>query len=411
VNRNIRWLAGASGIRGFGLTMVLAYFALYLRNALGVGYLEIGLLSVAVSLPVLAGAPLGGLLADRVGRRPLFLVALAAEAASIIGVAVAMSGDRLFLTALAVAATGLSGSLGGPAISAYVADFTEGSERTVAYTWQRVGHNAGYTLGVFTGGALIGIFGFVWTGYAAGAVLGAGLLIFATQLEASPFDRARRSGGTRAVPTSIPRPSMGDSLRTIRRDRPFLMLALGMALLTLVTSQWGVTFPLFVNTVLRVPYLILGAGLSVNGIVVVFGQPLTTRASLGHRHTSLALLGLGCYAVAFLWIGGLGYLPELIIGGFVASVFLLTIGENLVSIPYGTLPSNLAPPSEIGAYNGAFSTLVGIGGILAPLLGGAVLGAVSTPALVWIILVVPAVPAAWLIRRAALRLPPQANRA
>ncbi len=407
MNRNIRWLAGASGIRGFGLTMVLAYFALYLRNALGVGYLEIGLLTVAVSLPVLAGAPVGGLLADRVGRRPLFLIALLAESASIFGVAVAMSGNHLFTTALAVAATGVSGSLGGPAISAYVADFTVGSERTLAYTWQRVGHNAGYTLGVFTGGALIGIFGFVWTGVAAGAVLLVGLLVFATQLEASPFDRSRSPRGT----SPIPRPSMRDSLRIIRRDRPFLSLALGMALLTLVTSQWGVTFPLFVNTVLRVPYLILGAGLSVNGIVVVFGQPLTTQASIGHRHTSLALVGLGCYTVAFLWIGALGFAPELVIGGFVASVFVLTLGENLVSIPYGTLPSNLAPPSEVGAYNGAFSTLVGVGGILAPLLGGAVLGSVSTPALVWIILVAPAAPAAWLIRRASQNLPARANRA
>jgi len=411
VNRNIRWLAGASGIRGFGLTMVLAYFALYLRNILGVGYLEIGILSAGVSLPALVGAPIGGLLADRIGRRPLFLIALLAEAASILGVALGMAGGRLLTTALAVASTGFAGSIGGPAIAAYVADFSVGSDRTLAYTWQRVGHNAGYTLGVLAGGVLIGIIGFAPTGFAAGVALLAGVLVFAAQLDPSPFDEARRSRRGRPVLPSVRRPSIGESLRTIRRDRPFLWLALGMALLTLVTSQWGVTFPLFVNTVLRVPYLLLGVGLSVNGIVVVFGQPFTTGASLGRRHTSLALLGLGCYAVAFLWIGALGYLPELVIGGFLASVFLLTMGENLVSIPYSTLPSNLAPPSEVGAYNGAFVTLVGLGGIVAPLFGGAILGAVSTPALVWLILVAPAVPAAVLIRRASQRLPSLANRA
>ncbi|EQD65246.1 Major facilitator superfamily MFS-1 [mine drainage metagenome] len=354
---------------------------------------------------------MGGLLADRLGRRPLFLAALSAEAVSILGVALGMMGDRLLTTALAVAATGLAGSIGGPAISAYVADFTVGSDRTVAYTWQRVGHNAGFTLGVLTGGALIGIFGFVITGLSAGAVLIVGVLVFASRLDPSPFDAARRASRSRPIVPTLGTPPIAESLRTIRRDRPFLELAVGMALLTLVTSQWGVTFPLFVNTVLGVPYLILGIGLSVNGIVVVFGQPPTTRTSLGHRHTSLALVGLGCYAAAFLWIGALGYLPDWVVAGFLAGVFLLTIGENLISIPYGTLPSNLAPPTEVGAYNGAFTTLVGVGGILAPLFGGAVLGSIPSPELVWLILIGPSVPAALLIRRASRSLPARANRA
>jgi MFS family permease len=410
MNRNIRWLAGASGIRGFGLTMVLAYFALFLRNVLDVGYLEIGILTAAVSVPVLAAAPLGGLLSDRIGRRPLFLLALTLEAASILGVAVGMWAGELVPTAIAAAATGVSGAFGSPAISAYVADLTHGSERTVAYTWQRVGHNAGYTLGVLTGGALIGVLGFVPTGVVASVVLFIGTAVFAAQLEPSPVDRLRsdRKGSKLPSPSS---PSIGASLRAIRHDRPFLSMALGMALATLVANQWGVTFPLYVNTVLRVPYLLLGAGLSINGLVVVFGQPLTTRLSLGHRHTSLALAGIACYVAAFLWIGSLGFLPALILGGFLAAVFLLTIGENLMAIPYGTLPSNLAPPNEVGAYNGAFQMLVGIGAILAPLVGGAVLGSISETWEVWLLLVLPAIPSALLLRRVAGRLPPAANRA
>ncbi|EQD29011.1 Major facilitator family transporter [mine drainage metagenome] len=191
---------------GVRLTMVLPYFVLYLRNILGVGYLEIGVLSVVVALPILAGAPMGGLLADRLGRRPLFLAALSAEAVSILGVALGMMGDRLLTTALAVAATGLAGSIGGPAISAYVADFTVGSDRTVAYTWQRVGHNAGFTLGVLTGGALIGIFGFVITGLSAGAVLIVGVLVFASRLDPSPFDAARRASRSRPIVPTLGTP-------------------------------------------------------------------------------------------------------------------------------------------------------------------------------------------------------------
>jgi len=92
-------------------------------------------------------------------------------------------------------------------------------------------------------------------------------------------------------------------------------------------------------------------------------------------------------------------------------VVVLTIGENLVSIPQMTMPSNLAPPEEIGSYNGAFGAFVAIGSILASLAGGAVLALTSNPLLIWLILLSPVVPATVLLRIAARHIPDKANRA
>jgi len=93
-------------------------------------------------------------------------------------------------------------------------------------------------------------------------------------------------------------------------------------------------------------------------------------------------------------------------------VFVLTIGENLGSIPSTTLPSNLAPAAEIGSYNGAFFAIVGLGWLLAPVLGGAVLAASSSPLVVWGVLVAPALPAgAILAFYVTPRLRAEANRA
>ena len=77
-----------------------------------------------------------------------------------------------------------------------------------------------------------------------------------------------------------------------------------------------------------------------------------------------------------------------------------------------TLPSNLAPPTEVGAYNGAFFAITGLGQVLAPTLGGVVLASTGSPLLTWGLLCVPAIPALLLLRLYVVpRFRADANRA
>jgi len=75
-----------------------------------------------------------------------------------------------------------------------------------------------------------------------------------------------------------------------------------------------------------------------------------------------------------------------------------------------TLPSNLAPSSELGSYNGAFGMLSGVGGNFSPVFGGVVLATISNPLLVWAILAIPAIPAVLLYRWVGSRISAEANR-
>jgi MFS family permease len=414
VNRNVRWLGFGAVVRATGVSLVLPFLVLYLRNVLGIGYLEIGLLVALTGVAPLLIVPFAGLLTDRVGRRPVFLLSLLAEAASILVLSEAMR-DRS-LVAVLVLATGVQivGTIAGPAISAYVADFVHGSDRTMGYTWVRIGWNVGFTIGVFSGGALIGFLGFVEVALVAGGVLLASTAFLAMVLDPSPYDLDRTApsstAGTERTP--LPSGSIRESLAILARDRPFLALCGAVALAELTVGQWATIFPLYVNSVLGISYAILGAGLALNGLVVVFGQAPITRASLGHRHSSLLLLSLGAYAAGFLLLGFVGQFAVALVPMFFVVVFVLTIGENLGSIPTTTLPSNLAPASEIGAYNGVFFAIVGLGQLLAPVLGGAAIAASSSPLVVWGILVAPSLPAgAILALYVAPRLPADANRA
>lgn len=403
-DRNLRRLGVVGAVRASGLSLILPFVALYLRNVLGIGFAQIGVLLALLGVAPILITPAGGLLTDRLGRRPLIVASLFAEAAGVGLTGVSMQFHSLPGVFAAALTTSVSGAIGGPALSAYVADLASGSARTEGFTYLRIGWNVGFALGVSSGGVLLGALSFPAVGLLAGGLLLVSSSAQFLLLEPSPYDRQRAARRTPHAGPPRYRPSLSESLRLLAGDRVFLVLCGVAGVASLSVGAWGTTFPLYVNSVLGVPYAILGAGFALNGVLVVFVQGPTTRAALGRRHTSLITLGVAFYVVGFLFFGFVALLPAILVVGFFVAVVVLTMGENVLSIPSTTLPSNLAPPTEVGAYNGAFSAIVGVGQVLAPTLGGFVLGFGLSPPLTWALLMVPAVPALlvnrlWIQRR------------
>lgn len=410
MERNLRWLGVGVALRMLGNALYAPFLALFLQNVLGVGYIDIGVIFVGVGLVQLPFNYVGGLLADRLGRRRLILVGLAAEAASTAALAYAFALESLGGAIAAAAIGGTVATLSGPAASAYIADHAEGSERTRGFTWYRICFNAGYSAGVTLGGLMIASIGFAGAVAVAAGTIAVGTVFLAGALGPSPFDVRLRSGAPApGSPRGAAAPTRSTNLvasfRVLARDRVALEVLVAVALAALVLGQWAVTFPLFVHDVLAIPYSLLGFGLALNGLVVVFGQSFTTERVVGWRHTSIAILGSLLYVVAFVGLGAaglFGIVPEVV---FFLAVLVLTFGENLVTIPQATLPSNMAPPSEVGSYNGAFA-MVGAAGFLASVfVGGVVLSWTANPLLIWLLLSAPTLPSILLFRDAAHRLP------
>ena len=416
MNRNLRLLGLGVGIRMLGNALYSPFLALYLVNVLHLTYLDVGIIIAAVGVSLLPFSIVGGLLADRMERKRLLVIGLAGEACSAAGLAYAFAVQSLPGAIGAALAGGIVASIGAPASSAYIADFTEGSERTRGFTFYRIGFNAGYSAGVTIGGLLIASIGFAGAVAVATVIIAGGVVFIGLTLDPSPRDVARRREPPPDLPPLAvgrpePAPRIADSFRLLARDRVALELLLAFGLAALVVGQWGVTFPLYVHNVLGIPYSLLGVGLALNGLVVVFGQTATTESVIGWRHTTIAILGITLYGLAFLGLGAAGWAAVAPVWVFFAAVVVLTIGENLVTIPQQTLPSNLAPAAELGSYNGAFAMVAGAGFILSVLLGGIVLEATTNPLFVWVLLLVPAVPALLLFRHAARRLPLEKDRA
>jgi MFS family permease len=416
VDRNLLLLTIGAAIRTLGAALYLPFLALFLLNVLHLSYLEVGVIVAGVSVVQLPFGYLGGLLADRFERRRLITLGLLGEAVATAALAYAFFTLSLPGSILAALCVGLAGSIGGPAQFAYIADLAEGSARTRGFTLYRVGFNVGFSAGVALGGVLIAFIGFAGAVAIAALIIGTGGVFVAYLLPPSGWevDRAARRGAPSAPGHAALRPrerSFRDSFAILRKDRIAVELLFAFGLAVLVAGQWAVIYPVFVHNILGIPYATLGIGLALNGLIVVFGQSATTEGVIGRRLTTVAIAGTACYAIAFLALGAAGafVLAPLVV--FFVSVVVLTVGENLLSIPQTTLPSNLAPRDEIGSYNGAFNAVAGIGFLLAVLLGSAVLSVTADPIVIWVLLVLPAIPAALLFFHAGRRLAPAVDRA
>src|SRR5438128_3641823 len=104
-------LVGAGAVRAVGSGLFVPYWALYLTGTVHASGAQAGGLLALAGGMGLVGAPLGGLMADRLGRRPTLLLALAAGA-----VTTALMGALTALLAVAILTPffGLTGDLAAP---------------------------------------------------------------------------------------------------------------------------------------------------------------------------------------------------------------------------------------------------------------------------------------------------------
>lgn len=177
---------------GFGIVLPLLPF--YVRT-MGGNAQTVGVLFACFSATQLVATPVLGRLSDRFGRRPVILISLAGNAASMVVFALA---TKLVLLPLLFGSRILAGATAGnlAACQAAVADVTEGTERARGMGQIGAGIGLGLVLGPVAGAWLSEI------GPAAPALGAAALALldFVGALALMPETNANRGGGA-AVPS------------------------------------------------------------------------------------------------------------------------------------------------------------------------------------------------------------------
>lgn len=331
-------------------SFVITFLAIFLVSDRGFTASQAGHVVAIYGLGLLLAGPVGGALADRIGRRHTMLLGL-----TLGGCCVGVLGflrDPAQLTFVAFLAA-LTGDTYRPAAQAAVADVVAPADRARAYGLIYWAVNLGWAIS-------LSVAGFV----AERSMLALFLADAATSLAFALIVLARVPETRPAHHGSTP---VLHGLLHVFRDGPF-MVFLGLHLVgLLVFTQFQLALPL--------DFAAHGVGprafsliMALNGLGVVVLQPLLSprlqRYDGAHvLAASSLLIGLGFGLNAF---GG-----SLV--AYVAGAALYTLGEVLGFPVASAIVADLAPPHLRGRYQGAFAMAWGLAFTLSPLVGGEVL--------------------------------------
>ncbi|MBD0735264.1 MDR family MFS transporter [Streptomyces sp. CBMA29] len=364
--RQFWWLWTSTLVNRLG-GFVVTFLALYLTVQRGYSASYAGLVAALFGLGGAAGAVLGGVLADRIGRRPTLLATQLGAAAT-----TAVLGFVTNPLAIAAVATlvGLTSSASRPALSAMIADLVPPKDRVRAFSLNYWAINIGFGVSAAAAG-FIASEGYVWlfVGDALTTVLCA-VVVYVKAQETLPVTAkvTRVTGKAKARPGEAADVGSADiRLSDVLRDQRFMALVGLTFLLGSVMNQANSTLAVDMGAH-GLSARQFGVVIAINGLVIVLLQIPVTR--LVRRYGNAALLGVGSLLMA--WGFGLT-----VLAGSVAlyslTVVVWTLGEIVHAPASMSVVADLAPATARGRYQGMYTLSWSAAAFAGPLAGGVTL--------------------------------------
>ncbi len=308
-----------------------------------------GLLMASYSIMQFLFAPILGRLSDRIGRRPVLLVSLAAAAAGYLLFGFADSLAVLFLSRI------IPGIAGGNISTAHavIADITTPEDRAKGMGLIGAAFGLGFILGPAIGGLTVAVR--PWLPGVVAAVASA--TAFVLVLVLLPETRRPEAGAT-AARGRLDLASLRQAL-----GRPMLGPALVMVFLTIFAfANFETTFAQFAKlrfafTTSTIAWLFAYAGLL--GAVVQGG--LVGRLSKRFGEPRLIVAGTVLSAASLVWLPSLAGRAPLL--GILA---VLALGQGIAHPSLTSLVSKLARQDEVGGLMGVQQGLASLARIFGP---------------------------------------------
>jgi MFS family permease len=342
---------------------VFFMLGVYLTHERGLSEELAGLIISLNAAGGLFAGPVGGALADRIGRRATLLVGTAMAGALMLALGLARSTWAIVAIAPCL---GFFTDICRPAQQATVADLVPPGDRPRAYGLLYWAFNMGFTAAAPLGGLLAEHHFTLLFVIDAVTTLAYGAIVLVALPETRPApanDHAAAPAWARFVAPF--------------RDRGFVIFTAIQVPLLLAFAQVLLALPLDMRAH-GLETGAIGQLFCFNGLLIVFVQPLALRAArrFGPVHwlaTGAALVGVGLGVGALA--GGAGV--------YIVSTSIWTLGEICFSVSVPAVLAGLAPVHQRGAYQGTYQLAWGTASTLAPILGSAVL-AHRGPITLWV---------------------------
>ncbi|HYF91188.1 MAG TPA: MFS transporter [Symbiobacteriaceae bacterium] len=341
------------------LWMAIPFMSLFVKNA-GGSDVTVGLVLALNPVAQLLGNLVGGQWSDRRGRRPVILFAMGLRVFVFLGFAFSHTVWQL---AALWFGNGLVNALFNPAYTAAIADATPLDRRTEAFSLSRVASNLGVGLGPLLGSVLgVGAQQLIFTLAAiSSAIVGAAFYFWLPETYA--IDRVPPPAGGRLRQTF-------ESWATIFADRALLVFVAGGVLSQIAYGQIHSSLVLHLAAWLPDYETVYGLVWTLNGILVVLLQIPITAVFKRMPMMAASVAGCGTFAAGYLLFAWAGTGLQVH-----AATVVWTLGEIILAVPNTTYVTDIAPGSLRARYVGAAALDRALGGVVAPVIGTAVLQA------------------------------------
>ncbi|MEU9666540.1 MFS transporter [Streptomyces bobili] len=352
--REFWWLWTSTLVNRLG-AFVATFMALYLTLDRGYSASYAGLVAALHGLGGVISSLAGGVMADRLGRRPTMLVAQTGTALSV--AALGFVHHPLAIAGVAFL-VGMASNASRPAVQAMMADIVPPEDRVRAFSLNYWAINLGFAISSM-GAGFIAEFS-----YLAGFLIEAGMTLACAIVVFLRVPESRPEQDGKSMTTST-QEAVG--LGTVLRDRRFMGVVGLSFLVAFVFQQGAVGLPVAMGAAGFTP-ADYGMAIAVNGVLIVALQIPVTRF-IQHRDPgrllviSSVLAGYGFGLTAFAGSVGL----------FALTVCVWTLAE-IVNAPTQTgLVVRLSPVHGRGRYQGMYSMSWAVAALVAPLTSGVVI--------------------------------------
>ncbi|MCU0485804.1 MAG: MFS transporter [Anaerolineales bacterium] len=373
-------------LMGFGLIVpIMPFFA----AEYGANELMVGLIVATYAAGQFIGAPLVGRLSDRMGRRPMLALTMAGTLISflLLGLAEVLGKQYLLAFPAESAAentqhlnavvlgvtffTRLLGGLSGGSITvaqAYIADITDETNRTRGMGLIGAAFGLGFILGPLLGGVL-SRWGFAVPAFAAAGLAALSLVNILLRLPESLTEERKAELALKKKQPLISFPAMA---RQIAQPRigPLLIIrmvsSIAGALFITMFTLWG-------KIRLGMDSQVASYVMAYTGVLAIITQmwliqPLTRRYS----NPLLLTVSILILAAALL---GWAVTPNLAF--FIVILIPHSLATGVLNTVITTAVSWAVPPQEMGDALGTASALESLSRVIAPTVGGWLLGSVG----------------------------------
>ncbi len=293
---------------------------------------------------------IAGTLADKIGRKLVMVISLAATG---LVYTVMMRANTYSEFAVLMFLSGLANPLYQVGADSMLADLIPSEKRLDAYAINRMLNNAGFAIGPAVGGFLAAIsYSYAFYGAASGMLIySLLLLIFAKETlnKAIVSNEKETTGGYAQV----------------FRDKKYVAFVSIMAIGLITPGMLWQLLAVYTKFNFNMPENLYGWLPTTNALMCVFVQYFVTRITRRHRTLNVAAIGMFIYAIG---VGSVWLMSNF--WGFWLSMVIMTFGELTLIPTASTYVANSSPSNLRGRYMSVYWLAWGVSRSASPLIGG-----------------------------------------